>query len=532
MIEVFYFQIMAINVSTSAQLRTAIQNVTSLDPLINVADGSYTTTTLAKLPSYPSEPAVPFINGYTIDGASRIGTVINDTRIYQQNIDGPFAPSTVKDLTLNYTSGPANNTAILSARSGSYTLDNLLITGQHSGWAGNGGVYMSLIGQTNTSSTITGAITSNLTLSNSTVDFTGNSQSGTASFLQSWNNAGTVSLTNNVFDESGYNKGTFHFATMRTGGSAVTAANRKGTYSVTGNTFNGTGIYKDRGNRIESVSATVTTNTFNDGSYLDVAGNNGGSISSNTFNTIYDANALSIGGQGGGIRFCQYSSSGASLLNPSGGYTTITNNTFTGYGLAITYKASGNSSSLLVSSPTNKVTFGTGTPLGSNIVMEQMIAGGQGMDMLVAGTTSGSNYWLSGDKGDDMIMGDMGNDYIIGGLGNDEIDTGLGTDTILYYGTNEGQDIIHDFTSATDVLAFRGNTSGSPNFFDFAPGAALTSGTNFITSGAAATNPVPTFIYFGGVLSYDADGSGGGAAVDIATFTGNPTIAASDIKFF
>jgi hypothetical protein len=528
---------MAINVSTSTQLRTAIQNVTSSDPLINIANGNYTTiTTLAKLPSYPPEPAVPY-NGYTIDGASRIGTVINDTRIYQQNIDGPFAPSIVRDLTLNYTSGPANNTAILSARSGSYTLDNLLITGQHSGWAGNGGVYMSLKGQTNTSSNISGAITSNLTLSNSTVDFTGNNQSGTASFLQSWNNAGTVSLTNNVFDESGYNKGTFHFATMRTGGALVTIPNRKGTYSVSGNTFNGTGTYKDRGNRIESVTASVTSNTFNNGSYLDIAGNYTSTspiISSNTFNTIYDANALSIGGQGGGIRFCDISSSGATLFSPTSGYTTITNNYFAGYGLAITFKASADNKIVFIPStaiPSNIVTFGTGISLGSNITMNEMIAGGQGIDVIAATGSSGDNCWLSGDKGDDMIFGADGNDFIIGGLGNDDIETGNGTDTILYYGTNEGQDIITDFSSGTDVLAFRGNTSGSPNFFDFAPGASLTPGSNFITSGSPGTTGA-TFIYIGGILSYDADGSGGGAAVNIATFTGSPTLVASDIKFF
>ncbi|MFN7872900.1 MAG: hypothetical protein ACK5QQ_12000 [Cyanobacteriota bacterium] len=524
------------NVSTSAQLRTAIQNASSLDPTISVASGSYSTiTTLAKLPSYYPQPAVAY-NGYSIIGTTpRETTIINDTRVYQQNVDGPFAPSTVQNLNLQYNSATTNNSAILSARSGSYTLDNLLITGQHSGWAGNGGVYMSLIGQTNSSTTITGAITANLTLSNSTVNFSGNNQNGTASFLQSWNNAGTVSLNNNVFNESGYSRGSFHFATMRSSGGTVSSSNRKGTYSVTGNTFNGTGTYKSSGNRIESIAPTVTGNTFNNGSYLDIAGNTSGNISSNTFNTIYDANALSMGGQGGGIRFCDTSSSGAMLVQPNGGYSNIGNNTFTGYGLAITFKATATNKSILLNSstsPLNKVTFGTGTPLGSNITMTEMIAGGQNMDSLVTGMTAGANYWVSGDKGDDMIMGNEGNDYIIGGLGSDEIDTGSGTDTILYYATNEGEDTINDFSTGDDVLAFRGNTSGSPNFFDFAPGSSLTSGTNFITSGASATNAVPTFIYFGGVLSYDADGSGGGAAVNIATFTGSPTIAASDIKFF
>jgi hypothetical protein len=41
------------NVSTSAELRTAIQKATAVDPLIKVAAGTYSSvTTLAKLPCY------------------------------------------------------------------------------------------------------------------------------------------------------------------------------------------------------------------------------------------------------------------------------------------------------------------------------------------------------------------------------------------------------------------------------------------------------------------------------------------------
>jgi hypothetical protein len=506
---------MAINVSDSTQLRTAIQNVTSSDPLINVADGNYTTiTTLAKLPSYLPAPAVPFINGYTIDGASRIGTVINDTRIYQQNIDGPYAPSTVKDLTLKYNS-LSNNTAILRATSGSYTLDNLLITGQHSGWAGNGGVYMSL-----TVSDGTNPINANLTLSNSTVSVTG--QTGNASFLQSWNNTGTVTLSNNNFSEAGLNAGSFHFATMYPGGD--TTAGQLGMYEVSSNTFTGSGANKTRGNRLETVDAMVSGNTFENGAFLDLYGDlTSVSIDDgNTFNTLYG---------GCGIKFNRLSISGAVLKTADivDGVPIsimVTNNTFTGYGMAI---VNNNTSTTQTASfmGTNNVKTGS----LSTKTFDRFIAGGS-VNQTINATGTTTRDWINAGAGNDSINANGGDDYIIGGIGADTITSGAGIDTILYYETTEGQDTITDFTTAVDCLAFRGNTSGGSTFFDFLPGATLTNGSNFITSGTPMTAG-PTFIFIGNVLSYDADGSGGGAAVNIATFNGTSTaIAATDIKFF
>jgi Ca2+-binding RTX toxin-like protein len=501
---------MAINVSNSTQLRTAIQNVTSLDPLINLADANYTTiTTLAKLPSYPSEPAVPFINGYTIDGTSQIGTVINDTRIYQQNIDGLYAPSTVKDLTLQYNS-LTNNTAILRATSGTYSLDNLLITGQHSGWAGNGGVYISMtVSDGNT------PILADLTLSNSTISVSG--QTGNAAFFQSWNNEGSVNLNNNDFDEAGLNAGSFHFASLYPDGASST---RHGAYTISDNTFtrlSGPTTPNTRGNRLESVEANVYGNTFSNGSYLNLYGDLGGVAiaaslgSANTFNTVYG---------GSGITVNKTSSSGATL-NTTG--LQVTGNYFTGYGLALVNNDNANNSLIKVGA--NKIKTGN----FASMSFTTLCAGGSGSNTVTGGQFAD---WISGGGGSDTLSGAGGADYLIGGADVDSLTGGSGADTFVYYESTEGQDTITDFTTAVDCLAFRGNTSGGSSFFNFAPGATLTLGTNFITSGSVATNAVPTFIYFGGVLSYDADGTGGGAAVNIATLATSPTLAASDIKFF
>jgi Ca2+-binding RTX toxin-like protein len=533
-IEVIYFQIMAIDVSTSTQLRTAIQNVTSSDPLINVADGAYTTiTTLAKLPSYPSEPAVPFINGYTIDGTSQIGTVINDTRIYQQNVDGLYAPSTVQDLTLKYNSSLTNKSAILRATSGSYTLDNLLITGEHAGWAGNGGVYMALTLSNAKVDPITSAVSginTNLTLKNSTIAVSG--QVGSSAFLQSWNNSGNVDLKNNQFDEAGLNAGSFHFGTMYANNS--TTGGGLGNYMITNNTFtrlSGPETPRSRGNRLETVAATVRGNTFSKGAFLDLYGDVSQVVISdegsmlpadrNKFETVYG---------GSGIKFNKTTTAGVQLVSSG---IIIQANDFSGYGLAITNNDSTPSSVIKISGQ-NRILTGSTNALPF-VSFARQWAGGSGNNTITSsdtGIASNTKDWINAGSGADTIHAGGGEDYIIGGAGVDNLTGGTGADTFVYYDSTEGQDTITDFATASDCLAFRGNTSGGSSFFNFAPGASLTSGTNFITSGASATNAVPTFIYFGGVLSYDADGSGGGAAVNIATFTGSPTIAASDIKFF
>ena len=169
------------NAATNAQLRTLIQNANSSD-IINLttpAPFAYSITTLAKKSSNTPEQPTPF-SGYTIQssqaltppaqGASSSTDLTRDfsnTRIYQQNIDGPYSPGLIKDVELSYSSG---SDALLSARTGNFTLNNVKITGTHSGWAGNGNNYFSLI-NVNWAAPLTSVpITVPLTLTNVTVD--------------------------------------------------------------------------------------------------------------------------------------------------------------------------------------------------------------------------------------------------------------------------------------------------------------------------------------------------------------------------
>jgi len=505
---------MTTNVTNDAQLRTAIQNITTSGPIIP-AGGNYSVTTLAKLPSYRPEPAVPLVNTYIIQGANRTNTIINDTRIYQPNIDGAFAPKTVDNLTLKYNSSTTNNTAILNATTGSYTLNRLNIIGQHGGWAGNGGVYMAL-----TTSNGNTPINANLTLQRSTISVTG--QTGTASFLQSWNNTGNVLIggsgAGNTFSETGYNRGSFHFASMYPGG---TQGTKHGTYSVRDNIFNGNGTTRDNSNRLENVVATVQGNTFNNGSYLDLAGNlNNTQLFSNTFNTISG---------GYGIRFTQKSSSLA-LLNTTG--LVLSGSFFTGYGLPIV-----NNDAAIATASVVKV-----TSVGSNMITlpnigtkspDVFYAGGRFADTIT--DLDGTPDWINGGAGNDSIDGGDGDDWIIGGAGNDTITTGTNSmDTVLYYDPIEGNDIITDFSDSTsmtpDTLGFRSSTFGnltSGTFID---------GTNFISDPTSPVAPTtgPTFLYNSttGQLTYDSNGSAAGGISSIATLSGAPALTVADFKFF
>jgi hypothetical protein len=502
---------MAISVTNSTQLRNAIQTVSSTDPLIQLVAGTYSVTTLAKFPC--DIPITPF-DQYSIDGVSRSTRFVDNTRIYQENIDGPYGPNDVRHLTLRYNSATSNNTAILRATKGTRTIHSVAITGQHSGWAGNSGVYMSL-----TVSNGNNPINTNLNMSNSTINVTGQSGfitatgAGGTAFLQSWNNTGTVTLSNNSFNENGF-KTSFHLASLYPGGASGT---KHGNYVLNGNTFTRTGTanqtIRDRGNRLESVTATLTGNTFNSGSYLDIYGN----TSTMTINTNNNFGTLL---NGFGIRFNQTTTSGVVLS----GTPTVNGNLFAGYGLAAVNVNSNNNSVITLGSNSIQSSNNFNGPLGAK-TFNSLLVGGQGNDAINGDV--GMN-WISGDAGDDTIDAKDGDDYIIGGLGSDTITTGDGMDNILYYNTSQGGDTITDFDPDNDFFAFRNGGFGfGTNEFDPLPDA------NFVYDPALMTPGNPTFIYdtTTGVLSFDADGTAGGA-INIATLTGAPLISYNNIKIF
>ena len=177
------------------------------------------------------------------------------------------------------------------------------------------------------------------------------------------------------------------------------------------------------------------------------------------------------------------------------------------------------------------------------------LVGGPGIDALIGGT---GNDDLDGGDGDDDLNGDAGNDSLIGGLGDDDLNGGVGNDKI--YG-GDGNDVLtggagKDFlTGGLGSDTFQFNFSGNLNKKDADKIADFTHGLDHIQLSAASFTQLSNgvlsdnivigsraldandYLIFNkdkGVLSYDADGSGVGKAVAIAT--GITTIDASDFS--
>ena len=134
---------------------------------------------------------------------------------------------------------------------------------------------------------------------------------------------------------------------------------------------------------------------------------------------------------------------------------------------------------------------------------------------------------LRGNELDNFVVGNDGQNIVSGGLGNDNL-VGLGgNDFFLFENApnNANADYVADFTVGQDhIMLLRAGGYGS-----------LAAGTlpdaNFLVRGTAFQDANDFIIWdaANGVLSYDADGSGAGAAQPIALLTPNLNLHASDI---
>ena len=94
-----------------------------------------------------------------------------------------------------------------------------------------------------------------------------------------------------------------------------------------------------------------------------------------------------------------------------------------------------------------------------------------------------------------------------------------------YLNPSEGSDSITDFVAGVDKLQLV-----SAGFANLAVGA-LDAG-NFVSGTTPAANSAsPQFLYTSttGVLAFDADGTGGGAAIQLVTLVGQPALTAADL---
>jgi Ca2+-binding RTX toxin-like protein len=130
---------------------------------------------------------------------------------------------------------------------------------------------------------------------------------------------------------------------------------------------------------------------------------------------------------------------------------------------------------------------------------------------------------LEGGANRDNLVGGEGNDLLIGGLLNDTLNGGIGNDTFRFSAMNEFGDRINDLVKNQDRIEIASGALGG-----LLPLGVLNAA-NFANN--AATAAAPQFIYTKatGLLDYDSDGTGIGAAVNVAFIANKISLAASDI---
>jgi serralysin len=261
------------------------------------------------------------------------------------------------------------------------------------------------------------------------------------------------------------------------------------------------------GLEFENLTMTGTGNITMQGNNLDnlIIGNGG----SNTFNARAGDDTIMAGGGNDRIDMFGngFASYGAEVVDGGTGIDTMD---FSGYA----------KTGIVVNLGTGQITgggdAGSGTVAVSNV--ERV-------------TTGAFNDRFTGDSGANLFDGRGGNDTLSGGGGNDTLTGGTGNDFFVFDTAPGSGNVerITDFSSAPDQLQFE-------NAIFTAIGAAgtLAAGDGRFWAAAGATsghdaNDRVVYNVSTGSLYYDADGSGAGASQLIATFQGNPTIAATDI---
>ncbi len=150
------------------------------------------------------------------------------------------------------------------------------------------------------------------------------------------------------------------------------------------------------------------------------------------------------------------------------------------------------------------------------------------LDYLGSGSFSGVGNALAnqivGGAGSDTLNGNEGADVLVGNAGSDLLLGGAGADNFIYGGTEGASfDRIIDFTSGSDRILLANSGFTQTGTLTFESGA-----------GAAAMTANSTFLYDTdtGIVSYDADGNGAGAAVQLAQLNTGLTLTVSDFAFF
>jgi RTX calcium-binding nonapeptide repeat (4 copies) len=134
---------------------------------------------------------------------------------------------------------------------------------------------------------------------------------------------------------------------------------------------------------------------------------------------------------------------------------------------------------------------------------------------------------IDGLAGNDTLSGGAGNDTLKGGLGKDRLTGGAGKDYFAFTtspNTTTNRDVIVDFAHGQDRIQLE-----NAIFTKLGAGTHTLSSAFFrVGSKALDGNDYIVYNKANGVLSYDNDGSGSHAPVQIAVLLNRPTLTASD----
>ncbi len=158
--------------------------------------------------------------------------------------------------------------------------------------------------------------------------------------------------------------------------------------------------------------------------------------------------------------------------------------------------------------------------------IEDLAGGGKG-DALKGDTHANR---LIGNAGADTLSGGTGNDSLHGGAGTDSLSGGSGNDHFIFDTdlATAGADRITDFSHGHDKIDLAREVMVA-----LSAGPHLTTAEFYAHAGATHGHDGSDRIVYNtsnGWLYYDADGSGGGAAVHIATLNAHPTLSAGDFN--
>lgn len=147
------------------------------------------------------------------------------------------------------------------------------------------------------------------------------------------------------------------------------------------------------------------------------------------------------------------------------------------------------------------------------------------------------NNYLFGEGGDDVLNGQGGLDALDGGIGNDTITGAAGNDK-LTGGDGEDSFVFKSALSALNVDSIGDFDDGDVirldndifNALGTGAGATLNAAEFKVNAGGVADEADDRIVYdtSTGNLYYDADGSGAGTSLLIATLVAAPTISESD----